>query len=122
MNFLELMKDLETRDLNTNVNANGKITIQQTQRNALRKELVDAFYEFLIEQKLDVFLTGDGIILAVENANIGTISIEAKLAFKALDYNPEDEADAYEDELAAKAADKASKAKAKAKKIASLKE
>ena len=31
------------------------------------------------------------------------ISIEAKLAFKALDYNPEDEADAYEDELAAKA-------------------
>lgn len=122
MNFLELMKDLETRDLNTNVNANGKITIQQTQRNALRKELVDAFYDFLIEQKLDVFLTGDGIILAVENANIGTISIEAKLAFKALDYNPEDEADAYEDELAAKAADKASKAKAKAKKIASLKE
>lgn len=121
MNFLELMKDLETRDLNTNVNANGKITIQQTQRNALRKELVDAFYDFLIEQKLDVFLTGDGIILAVENANIGTISIEAKLAFKALDYNPEDEADAYEDELAAKAADKASKAKAKAKKIASLK-
>lgn len=122
MNFLELMKDLETRDLNTNVNANGKITIQQTQRNALRKELVDAFYDFLIEQKLDVFLTGDGIILAVENANIGTISIEAKLAFKALDYNPEDEADAYEDELAAKAADKASKAKVKAKKIASLKE
>ena len=122
MNFLELMKDLETRDLNTNVNANGKITIQQTQRNALRRELVDAFYDFLIDQKLDVFLTGDGIILAVENVNIGTISIEAKLAFKALDYNPEDEADAYEDELAAKAAEKASKAKAKAKKIASLKD
>ena len=122
MKFLELMADLETRDLNTNVNANGKITIQQTQRNALRKELVNAFYDYLIEQGLDVYLTADGIILAAENEHIGTISIEVKLAFKALDYNPADEADSYEDELAAKAEEKANKAKLKAKRIAALKQ
>lgn len=122
MKFLELMTDLETRDLNTNVNANGKITIQQTQRNALRKELVNSFYDYLIDQGLDVYLTSDGIIMAAENEHIGTISIEVKLAFKALDYNPADEADSYEDELASKAEEKANKAKIKAKRIAALKQ
>ena len=115
--FLDLMKDLETRDLNTNVNANGKITIQQTQRNALRRELVDSFYDFLIAQGIDAYLTGDGIIMAVENEHIGTISIETKLAFKALDYNPADEADLYEEELVIKAEEKQNKAKSKAKRI-----
>ncbi|NCB45715.1 hypothetical protein EOM81_01745 [bacterium] len=115
--FLDLMKELETRDLNTNVNANGKITIQQTQRNALRKELVDAFFNFLLDQGIDAYLTNDGIIMAVENEHIGTISIETKLAFKALDYNPADEADLYEDELASKAEEKANKAKIKVKRV-----
>lgn len=117
LDFLSLMKELETRDLNTNVNVNGKITIQQTQRNALRRELVDAFYDFLINQGIQVFLTNDGIIMAVENQHIGTISIETKLAFKALDYNPMDEADLYEDEQESKAIEKANKAKLKAKRI-----
>ena len=53
----------------------------------------------------------DGIILAAENQHIGTISIEVKLAFKALDYNPADEADSYEDELAAKAEEKSKQSK-----------
>jgi hypothetical protein len=112
--FLE--KDLGHRELRTNENANGVLTIQQTQRNALRKEVADKFVEFLLDQGLDAFQTKDGIILKVDNEYVGTVSIELKLAFKALTYDPEEQAELYDEERDAKAAAAEEKAKSKAKK------
>lgn len=111
-----LEKDIGARDLHTNENANGVLTIQQTQRNALRREVSDHFVEFLLDNGLDAYQTKDGIILRVDNKNVGVISIELKLAFKSLNYNPEEQADLYEDEQVQKAEAAAAKAKAKAKK------
>ena len=51
----DFLAEVEKQDLKTNVNANGTITIQQTQRNELRAKVVEEFYNFLLEQKLDVF-------------------------------------------------------------------
>lgn len=111
LSFKDFLEEVEHRDLKTNVNANQVITIQQTQRNALRKELVNSFYNHLIDSGIDAYLTEDGVIIAIENENIGTISIECKMAFKSLDYNPQEEADAYEISCAEKIATKEQKAK-----------
>ena len=117
-NLTSFFASLETLELKTNENANGSLTIQQTQRNSLRAAMMQAFKEDLLDEGFDVFETSDGIILAVENDELGTISIEAKLTIKALDYDPVYEAEAFEMTQMDKAADKARKAEAKARKIA----
>ena len=114
----DFLAEVEKQDLKTNVNANGTITIQQTQRNELRAKVVEEFYNFLLEQKLDVFMTNGGIVIALENENIGTISLELKIAFKSLDFDPLKEADIYEFERNEKLKKIEQRAKAKARKIA----
>jgi len=114
----DFLAEVEKQDLKTNVNANGTITIQQTQRNELRAKVVEEFYNFLLEQKLDVFMTNGGIVIALENENIGTISLELKIAFKSLDFDPLKEADIYEFERNEKIKKIEQRAKAKARKIA----
>jgi len=114
----DFLAEVEKKDLKTNVNANGTITIQQTQRNELRAKVVEEFYNFLLEQKLDVFMTNGGIVIALENENIGTISLELKIAFKSLDFDPLKEADIYEFERNEKIKKIEQRAKAKARKIA----
>ena len=114
--FAEFLdNDIAHRELRTNENSNGVLTIQQTQRNALRKEVADKFVEFLLDNDLDTFQTKDGIIIRVDNEYVGPVSIELKLAFKALGYDPEEQAELFDEERDAKAAAAAEKAKAKNK-------
>ena len=115
--FVEYLdNDIANRELRTNENSNGVLTIQQTQRNALRKEVADKFVEFLLDNGLDAFQTKDGIIIKVENKYVGPVSIELKLAFKALGYDPEEQAELFDEERDNKAQIAEEKAKAKAKK------
>ena len=109
-----LDNDIANRELRTNENSNGVLTIQQTQRNALRKEVADKFVEFLLDNGLDAFQTKDGIIIKVDNKYVGAVSIELKLAFKALGYDPEEQAELFDEERDNKA--RAAEEKAKAKK------
>ena len=111
-----LDNDIANRELRTNENSNGVLTIQQTQRNALRKEVADKFVEFLLDNGLDAFQTKDGIIIKVDNKYVGAVSIELKLAFKALGYDPEEQAELFDEERDNKACAAEEKAKAKAKK------
>lgn len=111
-----LDNDIANRELRTNENSNGVLTIQQTQRNALRKEVADKFVEFLLDNGLDAFQTKDGIIIKVDNKYVGTVSIELKLAFKALGYDPEEQAELFDEERDNKARAAEEKAKSKAKK------
>jgi hypothetical protein len=96
MDFKEFLKSMETMDLQTNETANGRITIKQMQRNAIRRQLMDKFYDYLKEQDFDVFMTNDGIILNVENEIIGDVNIEVKLSLKGLDYDLDVETEKYE--------------------------
>jgi hypothetical protein len=96
MDFKEFLKSMETMDLQTNETANGRITIKQMQRNAIRRQLMDKFYDYLKEQDFDVFMTNDGIILNVENEIIGDVNIEIKLSLKGLDYDLDVETEKYE--------------------------
>jgi hypothetical protein len=111
-----LDNDIANRELRTNENSNGVLTIQQTQRNALRKEVADKFVEFLLDNRLDAFQTKDGIIIKVDNKYVGAVSIELKLAFKALGYDPEEQAELFDEERDNKARAAEEKAKTKAKK------
>jgi hypothetical protein len=111
-----LDNDIANRELRTNENSNGVLTIQQTQRNALRKEVADKFVEFLLDNGLDAFQTKDGIIIKVDNKYVGAVSIELKLAFKALGYDPEEQAELFDEERDNKARAAEEKAKTKAKK------
>ena len=100
--FIEFLDKLAVADLQTNETAAGKITIKQSQRNNLRKEAIQAYYEFLMEQGINAYLTADGVVIAVEHDLLGTISIESKLTFKALNFDVEEAADQYEREQEAK--------------------
>jgi hypothetical protein len=111
-----LTDDVAHRNLRTNENANGVLTIQQTQRNELRKETSEKFLDFLLDNGLNAFQTKSGIIIEVDNENVGPISLELKLAFKSLNYNVEEQADLFDEESEEKAEAAAAKAKAKAKK------
>ena len=111
-----LDNNIANRELRTNENSNGVLTIQQTQRNALRKEVADKFVEFLLDNGLDAFQTKDGIIIKVDNKYVGAVSIELKLAFKALGYDPEEQAELFDEERDNKARAAEEKAKAKTKK------
>ena len=111
-----LDNDIANRELRTNENSNGVLTIQQTQRNALRKEVADKFVEFLLDNGIDSFQTKDGIIIKVDNKYVGAVSIELKLAFKALGYDPEEQAELFDEERDNKDSAAEEKAKSKAKK------
>ena len=100
----------------TNTTANGMVTIQQTQRNQLRKEGLQAFKQDLIDwygnEGFDVVETKEGIVIVAEAAaddNDGgyTFSWEIKPTIKNLDYDPFIEANNFEEDKANKAQKKA---------------
>lgn len=68
--FKDFLKGVENADFDTNTTALGVVTIQQSARNRLRREGVDALkadLEALYGDEIDVLETKDGIVLAVEN-------------------------------------------------------
>lgn len=95
-NFKELLENLTKTDFETNQTSSGKITIRQSQRNELRRVLIEKFYAFLIAEGIDCYLTDNGVVIAIENENIGTISIENKMTIKSLDFDPQEAADIFE--------------------------
>ena len=100
----------------TNTTANGMVTIQQTQRNQLRKEGLQAFKQDLINwygnEGFDVVETKEGIVIVAEAAADDddggyTFSWEIKPTIKNLDYDPFIEANNFEEDKANKAQKKA---------------
>ena len=99
----------------TNTTVNGMVTIQQTQRNQLRKEGLQAFKQDLIDwygnEGFDVVETKEGIVIVAEAASGPadgyTFSWEIKPTIKNLDYDPFIEANNFEEDKANKAQKKA---------------
>lgn len=109
--FGSFLDDVEQREFNTNKTATGAITIQQSQRNTLRKEGLAKFkadLEWLYGDRFDIVETKDGIVVVAENEPNGfTFSWEIKCTIKSINYDPFLEAQTYDDEEAEKAHKKA---------------
>ena len=70
LKFLNFLKKITNENLSTNTTATGTATIQQSERNNLRKEGVAALKEDLIAMygnDFDILETKDGLVIAVEN-------------------------------------------------------
>ena len=106
LKFLNFLKKITNENLSTNTTATGTATIQQSERNNLRKEGVAALKEDLIAMygnDFDILETKDGLVIAAENRPGGwTFSWELKSTIKSIDYDPFIEANNYDDEVAAK--------------------
>lgn len=109
LKFTSFCRQIASLDaLPTNITASGTETVQQTTRNQWRAEGVAALVDDLKQMygdEVDILVTKEGIVFAIENEATGyTISWELKNTIKALDYDPFAEANAYDDEVAEKAA------------------
>lgn len=124
--FSEFLSKVEETSFETNTTATGACTIQQSQRNALRKSGVEAFkadLQWLYGDKFDVVETKDGIVIVAENEPGGfTFSWEVKTTIKSIDYDPFIEASSFDEAELEKATRKKARADAKAAKLNAIEE
>lgn len=70
--FKQFLKKVEQTEFKTNTTASGTLTIQQTKRNELRVEGVEALRQDLVAlygNDFDILTTKEGLIIAVELAD-----------------------------------------------------
>ena len=129
----KLIEQLQDQEFEV-VRSRGSLALQQTQRNQMKEQLMQAMYEGFEElgEKFgfDVYFTAEGVIFEIKNINVikkvnrmrdveheedvkGYISLEHNLKIKNLDYDAEVEEEAYLAELAE--AEEQAKIKEKAK-------
>lgn len=124
--FNEFLKKVAETEFETNTTATGIETIQQSARNVLRKEGVEALkhdLKLMYSDVADILETKEGIVIAIENEPVDfTFSWELKSTIKSIDYDPFIEANNYDEEVAAKIEKKLRKEKEKAAKIKQLEE
>lgn len=124
--FNDFLKEVEVTEYDINTTATGANTIQQSQRNLLRKKGVAAFkadLERLYGDDFDIVETKDGIVIVAENEPGGfTFSWEIKTTIKSIDYDPFTEANAFDDENAEKEAKKAARQEEKERKMKAIAE
>jgi hypothetical protein len=70
-------------------------TIQQTQRNEYKIQLLDALAADMKEAGFDVQVTMDGVALVMSNEEEGMVTVVFDTIFKTLDYNIIQEAEDY---------------------------
>ena len=124
----ELIVALKSRDFKITTTAKGIEQLQQTQRNTLKAELVNALFEDIKSEHEYTYRVKDGIMLELENSSIadkitnesgsGAISITIDIKVNDLETNAESESESYAVELAEKTAKKEKAEKSKADKIA----
>lgn len=121
--FLEAVVDT---NFETNTTATGTVTIQQSARNLLRKQGVEALkhdLELMYGEEFDILETKEGIIIAAENEpGEFTFSWELKSTIKSIDYDPFIEANNYDEEVAMKEEKKLRREQEKATKLKMLEE
>lgn len=125
-------KETKVRELLLGVADDNSLTIsgksiEQKQRNTIKRNLTEAMFEVLQEiigdtSLLTLYRTKEGLMVGIDNERIGIIPLEIKVAVKNMDCDPEEEAIAYQERLA-EAEDKKRRAEAaKASKIAAQSE
>jgi hypothetical protein len=74
-------------------------TIQQSQRNEYKIQLLDALFADMKEVGFDVQLTVDGVALVMANEEEGGVTVVFDTIFKTLDYNVLQEAEDYNEKM-----------------------
>ena len=103
----EFVKEFKTEEFKvTNTVKQGR-TIHQTQRNAIRKRMMDAalkdIAEALDEVGLDAVRIAEGIGIALQHENHDPIGVIVDFKFKSLDYDVVEEGHKYQEEIEKKA-------------------
>lgn len=111
-NLIKKLREIEEMDL-TVVNSRGSLSLQQTQRNQIKAQLLDAIYadmkEVLSEEGFEVFITSYGPVIEVLNSKVedqvlkldkdglcsGLIPIQLDAVMKNLDVNAEFDEENY---------------------------
>lgn len=134
--FVELIKDVEQREIDV-VRSRGALALQQTQRNALKNEIMEALRLGLDslgeEMGVDFYETNDGIVMEINNNHVknrvksmkdandgdseGYISVEFNLKIKNLDYQADVEEMIFQAEREEREAKVKAKEEAKRRKI-----
>lgn len=119
--FIEKIEEIKNQEFEV-TRSRGSLAIQQTQRNNMKRELMEAFFEglqdFGAENGVDFYITADGLIMEIVNEDVmnkvaykkdandgdieGLISVEFNLKIKNLDYDAEFEETLYLEEQAEK--------------------
>lgn len=123
MNAIENLRKVLVDIANDNSIRAGEKSIEQKQRNTMKKRMVEALHDVLAEvcadePSLKLFRAEKGSMMGLDNETVGIIPVEFTVAIKNLDIDPSEEEDAYNDKLAEQAAKAAKAAKVKAEKIA----
>lgn len=117
------MKNLLERIANsTDITVSTK-SIEQKQRNTIKRELTETLGNVLQEiigdsAVVTLYRTEKGIMLGLDNEKVGIIPIEFSVAIKNMDCDPAEEEDAYNAKLQEQAEKRRRAEEAKAKKIA----
>lgn len=92
--FNEVLKKYKAAELPISENSVGDLMINPSYRKKMKKEMVEAWVEDLIEeldpQLADVILNQDGIMIICQNDGEGYYTVENMLKIKNLDYDAED--------------------------------
>lgn len=106
----------------TELNVSTK-SIEQKQRNTMKRELTEALGNVLQDiigdsKVIALYRTEKGIMLGLDNAKVGIIPVEFSVSIKNMDCDPAEEEDAYNFKLQEQAEKKKRADEAKARKIA----
>lgn len=98
-------------------------SIEQKQRNTIKRELTEALGQLLGDavagsNVIEVYRTEKGIMMGIDHPTVGIIPIEFSVAIKNLDCDPMEEEEAYLEKLQAQQEKKEKQEAAKAKKLA----
>jgi hypothetical protein len=118
-NFGTFLTKVSQTHYDVNTTATGSVTIQQSARNDLRREGLEALKAdlkalYVNEGACELVETKEGLVLVVENPDF-TFSWEIKSTIKSLDFDPFIEANNYDEARAAKETKAAEKASNQAK-------
>ena len=123
-NLENLFAEVKEKEFRITTTAKGTRTIQQTERNQFKTDIMNALLADLNEKFGYAFRTADGVLLEIENEGVAdlngrgiTICLDVKI--KDLDTDAEYEGADYAEQMAQKQAEKAlrmEKAKKKAEK------
>lgn len=125
-NLVKLFEQIKTMPLRITESTKGN-QIQQTERNALKQQILAAIFADAKENYEFSYRSEDGILFEVENDAIadkldsetgsGAITIALDVKILGLDHNAVDDANEYEELVAIKNGKKAEREKKKAAKI-----
>ena len=126
-NLMNLIVELKNRELKITTNNKGVEQLQQTQRNNLKAELVNALFQDIASKYDYTFRVKDGIMLEIANDSVadnikndigsGAISVTIDIKINDLETNAESEKESYDISVAEKLEKKAKAEKSKAEKI-----